>query len=182
MKSIEEKTLNDLREGNHKAFEEVFVAYFDRIKQFIFGYIKSDFDAEELTEDIFVKLWINRRTIDPTKAFNSYLHTVARNAALNFLKHKLVKESHTEIHQEQTYHHNPEDELIAKETQLLIEMAVEKMPQQRRLVYQLSRNEGLKNDEIAVRLHITKNNVESLLSLALKDLRKVISTVCLLFP
>lgn len=181
MKKVDENTLNDFRTGSHKAFEEIFTTYYDQTKFFIFGYIKSEVDAEELTQDIFVNLWINRHTIDLSKSFSSYVHTIARNTALNFLKHKFIKESHeTADISMDTY--SSEDELIAKETQLLIEMAVEKMPEQRKLVYQLSRNEGLKNEEIAVRLNTTKRNVESQLSLALKDLRKAIAATFLFFP
>ncbi len=182
MSGINLNTLNDLREGNHKAFEEVFIVYFDKIKYFIFGYIKSEIDAEELAEDIFVNLWINHSSIDPNKSFSSYLHTIARNTALNFLKHKFVKESHSGTISGESFQYDSEDELIAKETQLLIEMAVVKMPEQRKVIYQMSRNEGLKNDEIANRLNTTKSNVESQLSLALKDLRKIIASVFLYFP
>jgi RNA polymerase sigma-70 factor (ECF subfamily) len=181
MKPITEQTTEALRDGSHRAFEEIFLTYFDKIKHFIFGYIKSEADAEELAQDIFVNLWINRHTIDVSKSFSSYMHTIARNTALNFLKHKFIKESH-ETGGIRMEAYSPEDELIAGETQLLIEMAVEQMPEQRKLVYRLSRNEGLKNEEIAIRLQTTKRNVESQLSLALKDLRKAIATTFLFFP
>lgn len=182
MNTISENTLNLLREGNHKAFEEVFMAYFDKIKLLIFGYIKSEVDAEELTEDIFVNLWINHTSIDPSRSFSSYMHTIARNAALNFLRHKFIRESHeyNSVGLESDF--SSEDKLIAKETALLIEMAIEKMPEKRKKIYQLSREEGLNNEEIAIRLNITKTNVESQLSLALKDIRKVIASVFLFIP
>ncbi|MDR1200736.1 MAG: RNA polymerase sigma-70 factor [Tannerellaceae bacterium] len=181
MKPITEQTIEALRDGSHRAFEDVFLAYFNKIKHFIFGYIKSEADAEELAQDIFVNLWINRHTIDVSKSVSSYMHTIARNTALNFLKHKFIKESY-ETDGIRMEAHSSEDELIAKETQLLIEMAIEQMPEQRRLVYRLSRNDGLKNEEIAIRLHTTKRNVESQLSLALKGIRKAIATTFLFFP
>ncbi|WP_291530053.1 RNA polymerase sigma-70 factor [Bacteroides sp. UBA939] len=182
MKPISETTIVALRNGSHKAFEDVFKACFDKIKLFIFSYIKSEVDAEELAEDIFVNLWINHESIDVTKSFSSYLHTIARNTALNFLKHKFVREAHGEAVRQTDSGFSPEDELIARETRLLIEMAVEKMPEQRKTIYRLSRNEGLKNEEIAIRLNTTKRNVESQLSLALKDLRKAINCIFLFFP
>ena len=133
--NIDIKTLEAFQDGNHKAFETIFIAYYNKTKTFIDGYIKSEPDAEELTEDLFVNLWINRHSIDTSKSFNSYLHTIARNAAINFLKHKYVCDAYL--------NHN--------------------------------RNEGLSNAEIAERLNTTKRNVESQLSLALKEIRKVIS-------
>lgn len=182
MKSISESTIVALRDGGHKAFEDIFTAYFDKIRLFIFGYIKSEVDAEELAADLFVNLWIHRESIDVTKSFDSYLHTIARNAALNFLKHKFVRESYRDTVRQPDFGFSPEDELIAKETRLLIEMAVEKMPEQRKMIYRLSRTEGLKNEEIAIRLNTTKRNVESQLSLALKDLRKAVTSIFLFLP
>lgn len=178
---ISTETLQQLQQGSHKAFETVFVSYFPLIKYFIGGYVKSEADAEELAEELFVNLWKNHSQIDATRSFNSFLHTTARNAALNFLKHKYVQTDYENRSPESVQlSYTSEDELIAHETALLIEMTVERMPEQRRNIYRLSRNEGLSNEEIALRLHTTKRNVESQLSLALRDIRKVIYLFLLL--
>ncbi len=182
MRNIGEDTLHALREGNHKAFEEVFILYFNKIKTFISAYIKSDTDAEDLTEELFLNLWYNRESIDTSKSFNAYLHTIARHAALNFINHTLARESYQRNYSQPDAGFTSEDELIAHEMAMLIEMAVEKMPEQRRQVYKLSKEEGLKNEEIAKRLNTTKRNVESQLSLALKDIRKAISVLLFLLP
>lgn len=173
--NIDLKTLSAFQNGSHKAFEAVFIAYYNKTKDFIDGYIKSESDAEELAEDLFVNLWINHHLIDTSKSFDSYLHTIARNAALNFLKHKYVHDTYLVNNQDLKYTSTSEEELIAKELGLLIDEIVEKMPDQRRQIYGLSRNEGLSNGEIAERLNTTKRNVESQLSLALKEIRKAIS-------
>ena len=173
--NIDIKTLEAFQDGNHKAFETIFIAYYNKTKTFIDGYIKSEPDAEELTEDLFVNLWINHSSIDASKSFNAYLHTIARNAAINYLKHKYVHDTYLNNNQEIEYSSTSEEDFIAKELGLLIDELVEKMPEQRRMIYTLSRNEGLSNAEIAERLNTTKRNVESQLSLALKEIRKVIS-------
>ncbi|MCD8041636.1 MAG: RNA polymerase sigma-70 factor [Tannerellaceae bacterium] len=171
---IDIAVLEALRTGNHKAFEEVFNAYYNKTKAFIFGYIKSEGDAEELTENLFVNLWINRQSIDTSKTFTSYLHTIARNAAIDFLRHKYIHDTYRAQLPDETYSATSEEELIAKELGLLIDEVIEKMPQQRKKIYLLSRNEGLSNTEIAEQLNTTKRNVESQLSLALKEIRKAI--------
>jgi len=163
-----------LRDGDHKAFKAIFVAYYNKTKAFIDGYIKSDEDAEELAEDMFVNLWVNRRSIDISKSFDSYLHTIARNSAINFLKHKQVQEKYIGEMPVGESHYSSEEDYIAKELGLLVDDVVDKMPEQRKQIYILSRNEGLSNGEIAERLNTTKRNVESQLSLALKELRKAI--------
>lgn len=173
--SIDIKTLEALRDGDHNAFETIFLAYYNKTKTFIYGYIKSVSDSEELTENIFVNLWINRRSIDTSKSFDAYLHTIARNTAINFLNHKYMHLTYTNNFEGQECSSTSEEDLIAKELGLLIDDIVEKMPEQRKQIYILSRNEGLTNTEIAERLNTTKRNVESQLSLALKEIRKAIT-------
>lgn len=173
---IDIKTIEALWNSDHKAFETIFITYYNKTKALIYGYIKSECDAEELTEDLFVNLWINRQSIDTSKSFDAYLHTIARNAAINYLNHKYVHLAYTNKFQFQECSSTSEEDLIAKELGLLIDDLVEKMPEQRKQIYILSRNEGLSNTEIAERLNTTKKNVESQLSLALKEIRKAIST------
>lgn len=172
---IDIKTLEALRHGSHKAFETVFVTYYNKTKAFIYSYLKSEPDAEELTEDLFVNLWINHPSINSSKSFDSYLHTIARNAAINFLKHKYVQDTYLNNIQSEEFSSTSEEDLIAKKLGLLIDDTVGKMPEQRKRIYTLSRKKGLSNEEIATRLNTTKRNVESQLSLALKEIRKAIS-------
>lgn len=178
---IDIKTIEALRDGDHKAFEAVFVNYYNKTKTFIYGYIKSEFEAEELADDIFVNLWVNHKSIDISKSFNSYLFTIARNAALDFLKHKYVHDAYLDSVQNLEYSSTSEEDLIAKELGLLVDDVVDKMPQQRKRIYILSRNEGLSNTEIADQLNTTKRNVESQLSLALKEIRKAITSFLFTF-
>lgn len=173
---VDIKVLEALKDGDHKAFETVFIAFYNKTKTFIYGYLKSESDAEELAEDLFVSLWENRRNINTTKSFSSYLHTIAHNTAINFLKHKYLHNTYLSNIQYAEHSSTSEEELIAKELGLLIDDLVDKMPEQRKRIYILSRNEGFTNTEIAEKLNTTKRNVESQLSLALKEIRKAISS------
>ena len=109
-----------------------------------------------MTEDLFVNLWINHDSIDASKSFSSYLHTIARNSAINFLKHKYVHDTYLNSSQEIEYSSTSEEDLIAKELGLLIDDIVGKMSEQRKMIYTLSRQEGLSNAEIAIQLNTTK--------------------------
>ena len=165
-----------LKSGDHKAFEVVFIAYFNKVKYFINGLVKSESDAEELAQEIFVKLWVGRESIVIEKSFSSYLYVIARNAAFNFIKSRLVRDSYLndQIHNREDSA-TSEEIIVAKETELLLKVIVSKMPEQRRRIYELSRNQSLKNDEIAQQLNISKKTVENQLSLALKELRQTFS-------
>lgn len=178
---MEIETLTALKNGEVKAFDTLFISYFGKVKCFIKGLLKSEVDAEDLAQDIFIKLWINHASLDPEKSINAYLYTMARNAAFNFLKHKFVLETYASDYTISDNPDTPDELLYAKEIALLIEMAVCQMPEQRRRIYRLSRNEAVSNDEIAACLNISKKTVENQLSLALQDLRKVIACFLLFF-
>jgi len=182
-KKIDRKKLEKLKEGDHQAFEEVFVTYFRNVKYFIFSFIKSEKDSEELAQDVFLKIWENYRSIDPEKSFDSYLYTITRNIVFNYLKHKTVENSYNEYayFSKSEFAHDPEKILYAKEIELLIEMAVEQMPERRREIYQLSRHKELSNEEISQVLGISKKTVENQLSLAMNELKKVILFFSLFF-
>lgn len=177
---IKTEVIEALREGDPKAFEVVFLTYFGKIQEFIFGYIRSEEEAEELAEELFVTLWMKRRSIDTSKSFNAWMHTIARNAALNFLKRKYTYDALLSDTSFSELSATAEDEWIAKELEQQIDRLIDQMPVQRKQIYKLSRNEGLSNEEIAVRLQTTKRNVESQLSLALKEIRKAILSFFLL--
>jgi RNA polymerase sigma-70 factor (ECF subfamily) len=179
--NITESTIQALRDGEHPAFEAVFLACFDRVKRFIAGLVRSEDDAEDLAQDIFAKLWEKRASLDTKRSFDSLLYAMARNAAFNYLKHKLVHAAYANeyIRQEET--DTPEELTFAKEIELLVEMTLCRMPEKRSEIYRLSRNKGLSNDEIALQLNISKKTVENNLSLALAEIRKIISLAVIFF-
>jgi len=172
---LSHQTIQALQRGDHKAFEDMFVAYFTKVKCFILQLVRAESEAEELAQDVFVRIWTNHSSVDPDKSFDAWLFTVAYNTAMNYLKHKLVEDKYQEVHFSPDFATTPEEIMYAKEINLLIEMTVNRMPEQRRRIFQMSRNDGHSNEEIAGQLQITKKTVENQLSLALKELRKVIS-------
>lgn len=174
---ITRETCEALRNGDHKAFEVVFVAYYNKVKYFINGLLRSEEDAGELTQELFVKLWTNRLSVDPDKTLSTYLYVMARNLAFNFLKSKYVRESYANdsYHIEESI--DSEEVVWAKELEHILHVAVEKMPERRKEIFVLSRKKGLSNEEIATQLDISKKTVENQLSLAIKELRRIISTI-----
>lgn len=178
---METTWLTALREGDEKAFEKIYLNYYKKTLYFLTGLVKCEEDAKELTQEVFIKLWTNRESINPAWSVHSYMYTIARNTAFNFLKHKLVEISYLNECPTQVETETSEDILFAKEIALLIDMTVEQMPPQRQLIYKMSRNEGLEKEEIAARLHISKKTVENQLSLALRELKRVIAGMVLFF-
>lgn len=180
--NLESKCLEDLGRGSHEAFDTLFMQYHPRLKNFLFGFIKNEDEALDMAQDIFFKIWLNRKTISQVESFKAYLFRMARNMIYDYNEHVLVKESY-DLKQKDTplYSDIIEEEIYAKELSLLIDIAIENMPAQRQRIFRMSRKEGLSNDEIAQRLNLNKRSVENHITQALADLRKLMQNILLLF-
>ena len=162
--------------GDDSAFREVYLHYFDAVADFLEVLTKSQADAEEITQDVFVALWEKRDRIDPSKNIRGYIYTYAHNAVLNYFKHKKVEGKYLQFAANDVRRYETSDDIvIARETELVIRIAVERMPAQRRRIFEMSRFEGVSNDDIALQLGISKNTVENHITTAVKDIRKVLS-------
>lgn len=167
------RIIEDLKEGNHKAYESIFMTYFPKVKYYINGFVKSIGIAEELTQNVFLKIWENRQNlVISVKGFDSYLFTMAYRQTIDYIRSKQVRESfYNDQIIQQADMVCTEDEYIAEETKLIIEMIVENMPKKRREIFEMSRNEGIPNNQIAKQLNVSQRTVENQLSLAMKKIR-----------
>jgi len=170
--SNEEQLVKRLSEGDEKAFRVLFMRYYPKIRCFLNGLLKSETEAEDLTQDVFVKIWMNRTRFAEVNTFGAYLYVLAKNTAFNYIESKQIRQVGLDERPfEEEYDRNPYEELVAKDLQLFVNMVVDSMPSQRQAVYRMSRESGLTNDEIAEKLHLAKKTVENHLNLALKELR-----------
>lgn len=169
------KLLTLLSKGSEKAFDQIFMAYFPRLRFFLSGILADDHEAENIAQDIFCRIWQNRSKAADIRDFNAYLFRMAKNAALNYIERNNLHNHFVEISVQKglsRYSEEADEVLILNEIQQAIDSAIEKMPPQRRDIFRMSRIEGLSNDEIARLLMISKRTVETHISAALSDLRK----------
>ena len=160
-----------------KKFEQFFILTFPKVKAFAWKILHSEEDAEDIAQDIFVKLWDNPEIWENKETWDSYIYTMARNQIYNFLKHQSVELSYQEkLSQEDapSFEFDTYDKLYAKELQLLIKLTLDNMPEQRRKVFSMSRKNGMSNQEIADRMQLSVRTVERHIYLALQELKKVI--------
>jgi len=173
--SKDDKTLvTQLKNDSRKAFEEIFKKYADRIYYFSIKYLKSKEDAEEITQEVFVRLWNRRFDLKTELSFSSYLFMIAKNAVIDMLR-KRQKESvfNEEINpsvESTLYEDNKSVEY--KELNNIIQNSIADLPLKRRQIYLLSRDEGLTYKQIAEKLDISIKTVESHMRLALQQLKK----------
>lgn len=178
----EEILVQQLVQGSRDAFCALFKIYHPKVMGLCIGVLKSQIEAEDMTQDIFIKLWDERAKLIHVNHLSAYIFRMSKNRLLNHLESKQVRINHlqsykiTEIEKE-----TPHDLLVASDLQLLVDMVVEQMPDQRRVVYKMSREQGLSNSEIAEKIGVTKKTVENHINSALKALRSVIKTIITLF-
>ena len=160
-----------------RKFEELFIQNFPKIKAFAYKLLQAEEDAEDIAQDVFVKLWDTDEVWGEVDSLDTYLYAMTRNRIYNFLKHKQVEDNYkeklgngkTESTEQEFY-----DVLYAKELQILVKLALDQMPAQRRRVFEMSRYANMSNQEIADRLQLSVRTVERHIYLALQDLKKII--------
>ncbi|WP_101689473.1 RNA polymerase sigma-70 factor [Dysgonomonas massiliensis] len=162
--------------GDHDAFRYVFMKYFPKMKYFIAHLVKSEAIAEELSQDVFEKIWRNRSELSDLRTLSSYLYRMSKNIAINHIEHKYVERNYVQDYKVE-FDFSLEDQLDANEMKLLIMLEVEKMPEQRKRIFEMSRYENVKNEEIAEKLNISKKTVENHINLALKQIRKTLNFI-----
>ena len=178
-KDVESKYLEALGRGDHDAFNVLFLSYHSLVKRFLFGFIKEEDEILDIAQNIFIKIWTHRQSVALVDSFKAYLFRMARNEIYNYYKLHVIRENHLEQYRQQTVWVEDllEENILAEELELLLDIAIDNMPTQRKLIFKMSRKEGLSNDEISHQLNINKRTVENHITQALADLRKVLKVV-----
>lgn len=178
-----------LRDGDEKAFESLFWKYNEHIYNFILSIFHDDFTSEDITQNVFLKIWERRESIDIDLNFESYIFTIARNLAYKEMELRLVSQKLSDAIAEKLVDENllMEERIDSESLREYIHGLVEELPDARRRIFQLSRYEHLSNKEIATRLSISEKTVETQMTRALRFLRPRLSSdgmLCLLiaFP
>jgi RNA polymerase sigma-70 factor (ECF subfamily) len=172
-KYIDSLLIEKINQGDTKAFEELYYKYSEKLFYFAIRYLKTKEDAEGLVQEIFIKIWENRSTLKTGLSFNAYLFTIARNAIFNLHRKNLNEKVYKEYLRNylDEYQNKTENDVILSDMKKRIEKKIEKLPPQRKLIFQLSRNEGLSYREISKKLKISEKTVEAHMRLTLKSLR-----------
>lgn len=175
--------LRSLRDGDVSAFDEVYLMCVGPVQNFLQFLLHSTHDAEELSQDIFTKLWENRANIDPKQNFKGYLYLMTKSAAFNHLARRKVEEKYRnfKLTSLPDFELAPDEFVESKEMMLLIDLLLDGMPAQRSKVFRMSKYEGKSNEEIAKELGLSTHTVRSHIQNATNNLKKFISIVALFF-
>lgn len=174
------ETFKKVIQGDEKAYEILFREYYNFLFAFATGLTGERHAAEEIVEDFFVDLWKNRKKIIITTSVRSYFVHSVHNRCINYLqreKHRFVsvRDVSTLIDNELVAGDRLIDiqapSILINELETALEKAIEKLPENCREVFLLSRQEELSYDEIAVKLNISVNTVKYHIKTALGKLR-----------
>lgn len=164
-----------LKGGDIACFELLYSKYSGKLYNYVLSLSKGDFYlAEEIVQNVFVKIWEIRQHISTEGSFNSFVYTVGRNMFLNVVKSRLQEHLYHDyvVDHEAVLDNSVEKEIEYKMLEEQINRLIEQLPSARRNIYVLSRVKNLPNKEIAALLDISENTVESQLNKATQFMRK----------
>lgn len=175
LKDISDSNLTYLiKIGNKEAFHVIFERYAPRIYNFALSYLRNEQDAEELVQDVFLRIWEKKEQLDKSKNLKSFIFKIAVNTIYDLIRRRNIEEAFRDFVRhdyepgiENTWHTVIFEEMLANVNEL-----VKEMPAQRQKIFRLSRVEGLPNDTIARKLNLSKRTVENQLYRALSFLKK----------
>ncbi len=178
----EKLILNRMKQGDMAAFDAIYHNYEKKLYAFAFGLLKDHDQSEELVQDVFVTLWQKKEQINPDLHFENYLFTICYNSIRKFFRRKKIESKVKDYLLKNSPECIPEtsNELIYNELIDLLNHTVEKLPNKRKKVFKLSRQEGKGIKEIAEKLNISSRTVETHLSKALKFIKQEFENASLL--
>ncbi len=174
----EKELLSLIATGDEGAFTKAYHHYSPRIYSFVFNKTKSVTIAEEVVQEVFMKIWSMKEKVREIDSFSSYLFSMATNKTydhLNKIANDIQKLNRLwDTIQELTFDNNVEEMLDFKESREMLTKAINELPEQRKKIYILNKEDGLSYDEIASKLNISKSTVSDQLVKASKFIREYV--------
>ena len=164
--------LQQIAAGDQAAFRQVYAYFYKRLYQFALAIVKTRESAEEIVEDVFVRIWQQKETLPAIRNLRVYLYTATKNTSLNYLSKKAresIAEPFDHIHIELGGSDiTPEQILITAEMYQKVQKAVEALPPRCKMIFKLVREDGLRYKEIAEILNISVNTIDVQMAIAVK--------------
>jgi len=166
-------SIENLRKGDQQTFEQVYNHYSSQVYRLAFRFLKDKAQSEEIVQETFIKLWLNRHKLDVSGNLWLYLYVIAKRLSLNELrKISQSEELSAQLLLNITEAHNrTEEEVLAADMEKFTESVLNKLPNQQQTIFRLSRVEGLTHQQIAEKLGISPNTVKNHMVEALKNIK-----------
>ena len=168
----DDKTLlSQVAQSDQPSFTRLVDQYWNDVYSHALAYTKSSPRAQEITQDVFLRIWRTRERLLEVENFRNYLFILSRNHIVSAMRKKLEETEAIDPLETAESDLNPDEQLQYKEIYAAIHETIEKLPPARRAVFKMSRLEGLTYEEIASRMNISRNTVKDHIVQALIFLR-----------
>lgn len=167
--------ISGLRRRDSQVYEVVFKKYYPLLVVFVVRHIGDEDVAKDIVQDIFFKLFERGHSLPDNFQLKSWFYRVARNAAVDYLRHLQVEDKYKFLMAEGMIHIPDIDEEIDEQVYAKVNLAIESLPEQCRLIIKLNVLEGKKYQEIAEELGITINTIRTQVSRGYKKLREILA-------
>lgn len=163
--------------GDRQAFTRLYSQYLDAAYHYVYLFTKCKDEAEEILQEVFVKIWENRERLAEVQSFKNYLFKAAKNRVLDEVRKLQVRHRvFTEIKRGKTVNDESTTDAIAyKDYYRVVQQAIEKLPPKRKLIFRMNTENGLSHDEIAAQLGVSKSMVKNQLYKAYEFVRQYLS-------
>jgi len=169
--------LQRLREGDERAFHHIYKLYSERIYGRLMKLLKDEDVADSILQDVFLRIWERREQIDPEQPFKAYLYRIAENFVCDHFR-KVARDTRLQVRLRQLttelYAHVEED-ILKKESEVLIWQAIAKLPPQRRLVFNLCKVDGKSYHEASELLGISESTISNQLVKATRFVKEYVT-------
>lgn len=178
MDNEEQHIITEIRSGNQLTFEKLFREYFKRLTLYAFKFVHNEEIAKDIVQEFFIRLYESKEKMNIKSSLKHYLFQSVRNHCLNYIKQKGIHEKYRTdtLYSGEISEADPYDKIAENELEIKIAEIVSHLPDQCQKIFLLSRQDGMKNKEIAEQLNISVRTVETQISKALKVLREKLSS------
>ncbi len=177
--NLTQELLLRLKNGDMLAFDRIYRHYSHKLYSFVFKILKNEAEAEDIVQEVFVKIWESRDRLEDHKLLNSFVFTIAYNHSIDLIRKRINNSKYLEHLKNSSVFQNNATTISEVEYNDLneqVEKLISNLPARQKQVYQLHREKGLTYPEIAEQLGISKNTVENHMVKALKYLRQNMDT------
>lgn len=168
-----DKIIRRMKDDDKSALDDLFHYFYPRLYHFSKALLKMEREIDDLLQEVFIKIWLNRQKINNAESFSAWLFTITKNELLNLIRTNLKEKSFREelflhaVAEEYQSLHSIEYE----EIRIAIEKITASLPEKRQIIFKLSRVEGLSNKAIAQKLSISEKTVEDHITHSIRHIK-----------
>jgi RNA polymerase sigma-70 factor (ECF subfamily) len=170
MQPTDEELFLAVKDDDYLSYNQLFTRFYRRLCLFVFDYTRDESASEDIVQELFLKLWIDRKRINIRETVSSYLYKFAKNAAFNYLR--------SEKNRQKVMERLPIDEvqpendgLDYEEFLVYLQVCIGKLPERSKLVFTMNRLEEMKLSEISEKLHVSVKTIKNQLWKSLQYIR-----------